>query len=109
MYEKNFSQGQSLPDEELGSVNGGVKLFDSADADTFSVFIKFLTGKTVEIGDLTSATSIGDLKLKIQDSEGIPPDQQRLVYSGKERTNDATLGSCGIGSGVTVHLVLGTR
>jgi hypothetical protein len=46
------------------------------------VFIKTLTGKTIEI-DFDAAMTVEELKLKFQDKEGVPPDYQRLIFAGK--------------------------
>ena len=107
MEEKIFSLGQALSDDELGGVNGGVKLFDSADTGTFSITVKTLSGKKISIGDLSSATMIGELKAICQEKEGIPSEMLQFVYNGKKLLdNKETLGDCNIGAGAVVLLMV---
>lgn len=54
------------------------------------LFVKTLTGKTITIS-FNSYTTVNELKLKIQDKDGVPPDQQRIVFAGKELENGRTV------------------
>eukprot|EP00027_Filamoeba_sp_ATCC50430_P008198 CAMPEP_0168558402 /NCGR_PEP_ID=MMETSP0413-20121227/9954_1 /TAXON_ID=136452 /ORGANISM="Filamoeba nolandi, Strain NC-AS-23-1" /LENGTH=78 /DNA_ID=CAMNT_0008589527 /DNA_START=110 /DNA_END=346 /DNA_ORIENTATION=- len=70
--------------------------------------VKTLTGKEIEI-DIDPNDKIERIKERVEEKEGIPPPQQRLIFGGKQMADDKSAKEYNIDAGAVLHLVLALR
>lgn len=70
--------------------------------------VKTLTGKEIEI-DIEPTDKVERIKERVEEKEGIPPAQQRLIFSGKQMNDDKTAAEYKVTGGSVLHLVLALR
>jgi ubiquitin-like protein Nedd8 len=77
-------------------------------AAVMQIKVKNLAGREIEI-DIEPTDTIERIKERVEEKEGIPPPQQRLIFGGKALADDKTAAEYNIQAGMTLHLVLALR
>ncbi|KAJ5411873.1 Ubiquitin supergroup [Penicillium crustosum] len=70
--------------------------------------VRTLTGKEIEL-DIEPDYKVARIKERVEEKEGIPPVQQRLIFGGKQMADDKTASEYNLEGGATLHLVLALR
>ena len=85
-----------------------ISSIERTSSSSYQIFVKNLLGKSVAL-DVQATDTVQAVKQKLQDREGIPAEQQRLVYTTKELDPTRTLADYNIQRDATLHLVLRLR
>ena len=112
---KTFVASRTLPDGKPLDITRVSPCYDVGyapppvdDANRIHIFVKLLTGKTITL-KMNPSDDVIDVMWKLQEKEGAPVDEQRLIFAGGQLDTCRTLASYGIGKNSTLHLVLRLR
>ena len=92
----------------LGRKKKAIRFFSQRDVSEMQIKIKNLAGKTLTL-DIESGDTIENVKKRVEEKEGIPPSQQRLIFCGRAMADAKTVSDYNLQAGNTLHLVLALR
>jgi hypothetical protein len=75
--------------------------------DPMTIFVKTITGRTISINDVKPSDSIYQVRTKIQEKEGVPPEYGKLVFAGMKLLNEKSVSSYNIRNESTLHMLMG--
>jgi hypothetical protein len=101
-FKREEDGGNDVSDDHLRRSTG----VQGQNRRTFRVFVKTMTGKRIIVEGLTASTTVAALKSVVQDKEGMPPDQFRLIFSDGMMEDDRTLGEYNIDRDATINLIM---
>eukprot|EP00752_Nemacystus_decipiens_P004030 g3691.t1 len=103
----DFSLSTGAVEEDACDSDGGVEPMPKNEG-AMTLFVKLLTGETIIIR-ASPGTFVEDFKQKVQDVRGYPPEEQRILYVGKQLEDRRTLSYYKISNHSTLHLILRLR